>query len=107
MEMCLTGTNIQIFDHQRRLMKIFMIDLPTKARSTKNLFGLKQTSQTREGILYIFNDMVLITTIQGKVELFWSLSITIMFIHHIHTLSYSIKEAFFLDQIMNLDQQRI
>ncbi len=68
---------MELYSKNTKLLLTFQIDFPTKAHSTKNLFGLnknKVAQQTQEGIFYIFNGMILICTKALKYKEIYSLN---------------------------------
>ena len=60
--------DLSIYNPYRKVVFCAYVQIPTKARSTKNLFGLAKNNQTREGIFYIFNDLILICSKEKKVK---------------------------------------
>ena len=59
-------SNLNIYNEYRMLDYCVKVQIPTKARSAKNLFGMAKNN-TREGIFYVFTDLILICTKEKKV----------------------------------------
>ena len=70
MTLCQVPSNLHIYDEYRMLDYCVKVQIPTKARSAQNLFGMaKNNNSTREGVFYVFTDLILICTKEKKVNL--------------------------------------
>ena len=75
MTLCQVPSNLNIYNEYRMLDYCVKVQIPTKARSAKNLFGMTKNNNTREGIFYVFTDLILICSKEKKVCLIYFISI--------------------------------
>lgn len=73
-EMTLTSvpSNLNIYNEYRMLDYCVKVQVPSKAKSAKHIFKIaKNNHNTREGIFYVFTDLILICTKEKKVCFQW------------------------------------